>query len=112
MTATEHAREFFIRLALSDDGLGYPPRMAVVATDQENAAKIVWRAIDDEGMPIVIIDGGGKETLVAPLSRTERLVDRIRRRRARVRIEIRADGAAIGSRTLARAALERELLAG
>jgi hypothetical protein len=110
MTATEHAGEFFKRLCLSDDGLGYPDRVAVVAADVGDVATHVWEAVDDEHMPIVVIDADGGETLVSPRSRPGRLLDRLLRR-SRVRVETRVNGAPARRRTLDRAALERELLA-
>ena len=108
MTATDHAGDFFMRLVLSDDGLGYPNRVSVVATDVEHVAAIVWRRID-EGMPIVVIDADGGETLVSPTSPLVRLLDRLRRR-ARVCVEARGSGNADRRRTTDRATVERELL--
>lgn len=109
MTATEHAGDFFMRLCLSEDGLGYPDRVAVVATDVGNVVKHVWDAIDD-GVPIIVIDAAGGETLVSPPSRLERLTDRVRGR-ASVRVQVRGDGASARFVRTDRAQLERELLA-
>jgi hypothetical protein len=110
-TATEHTDDFFMRLCLSDDGLGYPKRVAVVAADIGNVAKHVWDALDDEGMPIVVIDADGGETFVSHVSRLERLMDRVRGR-SRVRVERRVNGRCSASRRTDRATLERELLRG
>jgi hypothetical protein len=107
-TATDYAGDFFMRLALSEDGLGYPNRVSVVATDVEHVATIVWRRID-EGMPIIVIDGDGGETLISPISRLERLFDRLLRR-SRVRVAVRGrDGRTMHRCTTNRATVEREL---
>jgi len=108
-TATDHADDFFMRLNLSDDCLGYPKRVAVVATDVEHVARIVWRTLDEDGMPIVVIDDRGGETLVSRPSRAAELLDRLLRR-SRVRVETRANGRAARRRTVDRATLERQLL--
>jgi hypothetical protein len=108
-TATEHTDDFFMRLCLSDDGLGYPKRVAVVAADIGDVAKHVWDALDDEGMPIIVIDAVGRETLVSHVSRLRRLVDRARGRSC-VRVERRVDGRCTERWRTDRATLERELL--
>jgi hypothetical protein len=91
-TATEHAGDFFMRLCLSEDGLGYPDRVSVIAADLANAASIVWRTLHDERVPTVVIDASGGETLVSLPTRFERLVDRLRGR-SRVWVEARGNGA-------------------
>jgi hypothetical protein len=108
-TATEHAGDFFMRLCLSDDGLGYPNRVGVVAADIGDVAKYVWEALDDEDTPIVVIDGDGRETLVSHVSRLQRFVDRARGR-SRIRVERRVDGRCTERWRTDRATLERELL--
>lgn len=108
MTATEHTADFFMRLCLSEDGLGYPDRVAVVATDIGNVVKHVWDAIDD-GVPIIVIDADGSEMLVSPPSRFERLTDRIRGR-ASVQVQRRGNGTSERPMRTDRVQLERELL--
>jgi hypothetical protein len=103
MTATEHAGEFFMRLCLSEDGLGYPDRVGVVATDIGNVAKHVWDSLD-EGVPIVVIDARGGQTLVTPPSRLERL-----RRSRRVAVEVRDDARVARRERIDRRTLERQL---
>jgi hypothetical protein len=109
-TATEQAGRFFMRLCLSEDGLGYPDRVGVVATDIGDVAKHVCDSID-EGMPIVVVDADGGETLVTPPSRVQRLLDRIRRR-SYVSVQVReCDGRVMHRRRCDRATLARDLLA-
>jgi hypothetical protein len=103
MTATEHAGEFFMRLCLSEDGLGYPDRVGVVATDIGNLAKHVWDSID-EGVPIVVIDARGGQTLVTPPSLLERL-----RRSRRVAVELRDDARVARRMRVDRRTFERQL---
>jgi hypothetical protein len=107
MTATEHAGKFFMRLCLSEDGLGYPDRVGVVATDIGNLAKHVWDSID-EGVPIVVIDARGGQTLVTPPSLLERLRDRVRHSR-RVAVEVRDDARVAGRMRIDRRTFERQL---
>jgi len=108
-TATEHAGDFFMRLCLSEDGLGYPDRVGVVATDLGDVPRHVWDGIDD-GVAMVVVDARGGETLITPPSRFERLLSRLRRRSC-VGVEIRNGSAAVASRRLVdRTTLERELL--
>jgi hypothetical protein len=108
MTATEHAGEFFMRLCLSEDGLGYPDRVGVVATDVGDVAKHVWGSLE-EGVPIVVIDARGRETLVTPRSMLERLVDRVRQRSC-VGVERRDGGRVSRRERIGRRTLERQLL--
>jgi hypothetical protein len=103
MTATEHAGRFFMRLCLSEDGLGYPDRVGVVATDIGNLAKHVWDSID-EGVPIVVIDARGGQTLVTPPSLLERL-----RRSRRVAVELRDDARVARRMRVDRRTFERQL---
>lgn len=108
-TATEQAGRFFMRLCLSEDGLGYPDRVGVVATDIGDVAKHVWDSID-EGVPIVVVDARGSETLVMPPSRVERLLDRVRRRSC-VSVRVRErDGRVTRCRHCERGTLTRDLL--
>lgn len=108
-TATEQAGRFFMRLCLSEDGLGYPDRVGVVATDVGDVARHVWGSIDD-GVPIVVVDARGGETLVTPPSRFERLLDRVRRRPC-VGVQVRErDGRVTQRRRCERGTLARDLL--
>jgi hypothetical protein len=109
MTATEQAGKFFMRLCLSEDGLGYPDRVGVVATDIGDVAMHVWNSID-EGVPIVVVDAHGSETLITPPSRAELLLDRVRRRSC-VGVQVRErDGRVIDRRRCERGTLARDLL--
>lgn len=107
MTATEHAGRFFMRLCLSEDGLGYPHRVGVVATDIGDVAKHVWESID-EGVPIVVIDARGRQTLVTPPSLLERLRDRVRRSK-HVAVEVRDDARIARRMRIDRRTFERQL---
>lgn len=89
-TATEHANQLFMRVSLSDDLEGYPAHLAVVASDIGDTARFVREHLD-EGMPTVVVDDGGGETLISPLSRVERMFDRLRQRE-RVRVGVRRLG--------------------
>lgn len=108
-TATEYANELFMRVSLSDDLDGYPARLAVVATDVGDTARFVREHVG-EGMPTVVVDADGGKTLISPLSRLERMLDRLCRR-SRVRVEVRGEddrGFSFRGR-IEWAALEREL---
>ncbi|MGB2712039.1 MAG: hypothetical protein WBC33_11030 [Conexibacter sp.] len=79
-----------------------------MAADVRHVAEIVWRRVD-EGVPLVVIEADGSETLVARRSRFEQGLDRLRRC-SRVRVETRRDGGTVRTRVTDRATLERELL--
>jgi len=68
-TATEHANELFIRAALSDDNLGYPPRVAFVAADVEGAYRALVENLTAR-TPTVLVNAMGGERLLFPIRRT------------------------------------------
>ncbi|MEX2023574.1 MAG: hypothetical protein WD993_00695 [Thermoleophilaceae bacterium] len=81
MTATEQANRLFMEASLADETLGYPDRVAFVASDNAHRDDIVWRNLGED-VPTVIVDEDALEIMLVPVARSGPLawLDRARGR--------------------------------
>ena|ERR1700742_4944526 len=107
-SASDNARQLFLRATMSDADFGYPDAVAFLSIDMEGWEDVLTRTIFDEGKAVVLVDEEATELLIEPAPRLglRGFVDQRRgRRRIRVRFRHGTHAYGLNDVTVARADL-------